>query len=134
MTMAMAIQQQTFLVSRVLLSGWRLPNSRITQSDQQITRRAPSSVAVQVFTVKHLERTPGKPPLRSLKEIPPRVLGAENTALTPTEKLRTVRNNCANAGLGWWEEHPLSGIIPWYLAGVHFLSSIVVWIRVISPL
>lgn len=46
---------------------------------------------LQVFTFKHLERTPGKVLVRSLQDAPPRILGVGNPTLTPTEKLRTVR-------------------------------------------
>eukprot|EP00903_Cladosiphon_okamuranus_P012495 g11700.t1 len=44
----------------------------------------------KVFTLKHLERTPGKKLVRCLREPPPNILGAGNPLLTPTEKLRTV--------------------------------------------
>lgn len=49
---------------------------------------------VQVFTSKHLERTPGKTLIRSLQITQPAILGAGNPTLTPTEKLRTVSNSC----------------------------------------
>lgn len=45
----------------------------------------------QVFTLKHLERTPGKRPVRSLQDPCPHILGVGNPSLNPTEKLRTVR-------------------------------------------
>eukprot|EP00752_Nemacystus_decipiens_P004962 g4515.t1 len=58
-----------------------------------------------VFTLKHLERTPGKKLVRSLQDPPPHVLGAGNPSLTPTEKLRTadmleeMRRNVRDASL-----------------------------------
>lgn len=83
--------------------------------------------------MKHLERTPGKPPLRSLKEIPPRVLGAENPALTPTEKLRTVRMIARTEAWTGVKGLLLPGISPWYLASGYALPGIGVLLRVASP-
>ena len=46
---------------------------------------------MQVFTVKGLERTPGKALVRSLEDVSPAILGSGNPTLTPMEQARTVR-------------------------------------------